>query len=974
MQKKLLILFIGGISVLAALGVYILLHDSGADEMEYASEDLPPPPLQDDSPSDGIRIPESTRESVAPAEAFVEEPSDTMPASYRAALGGIKGRVVEEDGSPVVEIPVELFGMSALDIFFDAEAFMGEEPPELAFKTGRTLTSEEGDFFLADVYPRAIYVLGIDLGGMRSTTRFIDHIPGTGEIVDLGDIVLAPHAVILGRVVDEESNPVGGARIRAIELPAIVFLSGLQDFREGCSFLARMGEENRVFDLPPAARQFFHLMPFPTTQSDSDGTFRLEGVPLGFLSLVVDRVDYVTNHNTAVNTSRGGEKNVGDVMLDAGVLLKGKVLDFEGEPASGIEVRVGPMHGVAEMIVLQPPIRTDKEGEFTFPGAAPRSFFAAARRHPEDPWVVTGPFHPELEPPVITLPPAYDLRLVVMREDGFPAKGARVMIREEHPFGDFLLIDPPKVPKTRMKTPEEGIIEIQDLPSGSYELLVSAPECGVTKEVVTIKDEPLGKQIVLERAYTAEVRVLTEKMRVPVEWAEVYAVPGEEAWMLKPTELSRGRTNAEGLAVLKNLAPGDYHVTASHPQYAVTSGTLEVPSDGDVIVTVKPGGTIEGVVLQGASEYEGPYMVAMTLDEWSGNPEAQTPRITVTDLEGKFKATNLYTGVWEVHVMKRLLDQDPLGLGEVMRRGPLMSQDVEVWSEETSYVEFLLGSKDFGPSGKVAGKVMLDGAPAAGAMIGLWAKRRFEDTVDSSGNYDLGRVPVGKHSIRISQLPGPAGKYDFNIRRGIEVEEDLPLYEVFEIYTGAISGRVINEGDRSPVRGSRVTARIEEAGAPYSVRMSTVTGLDGSFDFEGVPIGVYSVKAAEREFASRSASGVKVFPGNVAGPVIISLITPILVQGRVTLPDEAKEARWVGLLFRSEEGQGAEWAKLDKSTGNFETKKLVPGSYKAELVGDLKKKYEVMPFDVPPGGVSDLVLISKEKTDEDAQPKTKKNG
>ena len=85
-----------------------------------------------------------------------------------------------------------------------------------------------------------------------------------------------------------------------------------------------------------------------------------------------------------------------------------------------------------------------------------------------------------------------------------------------------------------MRTPEEGIIDIQGLPAGEYELLITAPECGVTKERVVLRDDALEKEVVLKPAYTASVRVLTEKKKSPVEWAEVYA------------SISAGRPGAPG--------------------------------------------------------------------------------------------------------------------------------------------------------------------------------------------------------------------------------------------------------------------------------------------------------------------------------------------------------------------------------------------------------------------------------------------
>jgi protocatechuate 3,4-dioxygenase beta subunit len=595
MHRKAFYVFLAVVTLAVAGGVFLLIHDSQPVQ-GIPEEGVITGPQPKEKPFESeIISQEATRELVAPEEAPPREPG-AMPESYRQALGIVKGRVVEVEGTPVPGMKVEFFGLSALDLFQDAGAFFQEEPPALSFRTGVTNTGDDGLFVFKDVDPRAIYVLGVDLEGARSTSRIIDAIPGPGETVDLGDIVLAPHAVLIGKVVDEPGNPVSGARVRATQLPPVIFISGIQNYRDGCSLLARWEEGHRVFDPPPAFKQFARMLPVPTTTTAHDGAFRLEGVPLGLITVVVDRAAYVTVNKGPVSTAMGGEKDLGKIVLGSGVLLTGKVVDHEGEPAPGIEVRAGPMYGVPEAIILQPPLTTDEEGAFAIPGAPALPTFATARRYPEDPWTVVGPFHPGVEPPVLMLPPAFNLRVVVLREDGEGAKEIRLKMRERHPMGDILTFQPPVAPKLRMEESDEGIMDIKDLPPGNYELLVTAAGCGVTKEEVSIKAEPMEKHVILKPAYTARVRVLTEKTNSPVEWAEVYACLGEDAMWFNPTKLSRARTDGEGLAELDKLGEGKYQLSISHPRYAITAGTVDVPSGDETVIFLKPGGIIEGVV------------------------------------------------------------------------------------------------------------------------------------------------------------------------------------------------------------------------------------------------------------------------------------------------------------------------------------------------------------------------------------------
>ena len=971
MPRGFLILLMA-LALFAAVGAYFLL---GTDPEEAP----PPPPEPRDRPRSESFVEtdfsdaELVREVVTP-EYVLEPPETPMPESYRKSLGRIRGRVVEADGTPVAGLMVDIYGISALELLQDTSAFMTDKPPEFSFRTGSVKTGEDGTFAHSEIYPRGFYGLGIDLGGPRATTRFLDDMPGPGEEKDLGDIVLGIYAVITGRVVDDLGTPQAGVRLRATNLPSVVFISGLQNYREGCSFLGRGGDRTLVIDPPPVFKQFVRLVPFPTTHSESDGTFRLEGVPLSLLTLVADREGLVTREKGPVSTARGGERDIGDVVMDRGVPVKGKVTDHEGRPAPDVEVRVGPLYGIPEVVVLQPPVKTDELGAFSVPGAPPfKAAFAVARRYPEDPWTVAGPFDPESEPPVIVLPPAYDLRLILTREDGLPVKEPVVKMKELNEFGPMMmpLMKPPTV-RGQMSVRKDGVVDLKHLPPGEYEVLVTARGCGLTREAIELTAGGTEKQVILKPAHETRIRVVTKNKGMPVEWAEVTVAEADRDFFMGGTDLSRGRTDAEGLVVLDGLTAGKYKATASHPAFAVTGKELEVPYPEDTVIEVEPGGILEGQVFQGLSPDAPPYMLTLVLDGWTGTLEAQTPRMAVTDLEGKFKVKNLHPGGYKVVVLKRLLDEDPLGMGEVFRRGPLKDEEAEVLSEETTFLEILLEGDDRGPGAPLSGSVFVDGAPAVGARLGLYAKRRYEAQVDARGNYAFEKIPEGDHTLRINTLPGPTGRFDFRIRQRITVTPNVPCVASFTLYTGAIHGKVVHDAGNLPAVGIRVTARMEDDEAPYSARINTLTGLDGSFLIEGVPLGNYTVKADVKGFSSTPATGIKVLPRGRSGPVMIRVIEPILVSGTLILPEGFEDTKLFGMVLNPEKGTGGDqaWVRVNRETGDFETKNLTPGTYTIRCSGFGKGRIDFKggPLVVPPGGVTGAV-IRLEKVDDDSKKK-----
>jgi len=302
-----------------------------------------------------------------------------------------------------------------------------------------------------------------------------------------------------------------------------------------------------------------------------------------------------------------------------------------------------------------------------------------------------------------------------------------------------------------------------------------------------------------------------------------------------------------------------------------------------------------------------------------------------------------------------------------MRTGPLMESDVEVASGETSKIVIDLGVEEAGPKARVTGRVLLDGAPAEGAIVSTYKGRRYEGTVSSTGRYDLGQVPAGGRTISVSNMPGPMGHLDSRIRRSVDVVENVPVVVDFEIVTGSLSGRVVTEGDPTAVRGVRIAldAQKDDSDSGLSIRMSTVTDLDGTFRFDGVPTGVYTVRARDQEYAVPAIKDLEIFAGAMRDDVVLTMVTPVVAKGTVQLPEDLGESRWLGLYFETvEEGTDLNaWTQVNKRTGEFETRKLIPGYYKATLMGDTAQQYLPVEFRVPPGGVTNLLLVPEPRID-----------
>ena len=898
-------------------------------------------------------------------------PRDAMPESFAKALGRISGRLVEEDGSPVPHTRVGIVGGDLFDILRDAGALFRGGPHDLALKEAATRTAEDGTFSFAGVFPRSFYVFWADAGGPRAYARLLDSPPDPGGTADLGDIVLPPYVTFRGRVVDESGEPVQGARIRATNLPPLVLMSGLQDFGRKGSFLVQSEKQDagRVLDPPPVVHDLFDKLPIPTTRTANDGSFRLEGVPLGFALVIVDHDDFATLSGGPVATGRSGQKDIGDLVLLEGYTVRGVVTDHEGEPLSGIEVRAGSVRAFRELTVLQPPVRTDTQGAFRVGALGTDSAMVAVQRHATDKWTVIGPLFTEDEPAVIALPPANDLEIKVVTKSGIPVDGAQLKIGSDEVDPDLTLLDPPKVPTERMDQSAPGIFVVNDLPAGRYRYLVTAPGYAAVQKKVTIHEEPVEREVVLEPALEARLLVI-DADGDPVEWAEVHAFMGSNDWNREQHRLSSCRTDAKGRGLLENLRRGKYTITVTHPGFALSFGVLDVPTEQEFLLIVDRGGSIEGVVYSLSEEWTPPYMIVLGRRNWRHAPGGESPRIAVTDKEGRFRVSHLTPAEWWVNVVPRLFARSPAELVGNLDFRSIGSTRAIVKRAETTYLELTLGESaadgtTIEETGSVSGRMFVDQIPAEGATVSIRSGVELSTTTGSDGEFLLPEVPCGTHTLLVSRKLGIGGTSHPSFVRTIEVEPARTVHVDLDIRTGSLSGRIVRSDNGAPVRESRqLLLHSELGGSRGKILIPVRTKEDGTFLVHGIPAGTYWLNTATSRYSYTPVKDIGIEAGMRTGPVVIEQSFFGLVAGRVVLTDEMKEARRVILSCYSPDDDLFRTFNLEVSTatGAFETIDMPPGHYTATLWIDrdgmdrARSGHREISFNVPEGGITDIVL------------------
>ena len=194
----------------------------------------------------------------------------------------ISGRVVRE-GSGVENVRLHIFAP-------------GAEPVNAT-------TAEDGSFTLSGLAPGPVQLMLVSqfTREQRSVTA------PTRDLV----IELPPGGRVTGRVVDQSSG------------------KPLTDFQAGIS-LSRSGG-GRVMLMPP------QLEPF----TSDDGTFTLENVPAGAMTLVAEAPGYASGRAN-VTIEEGKTVEDVEVALQPAVRLYGRVTGADGGPLAGVEVSPAP--------------------------------------------------------------------------------------------------------------------------------------------------------------------------------------------------------------------------------------------------------------------------------------------------------------------------------------------------------------------------------------------------------------------------------------------------------------------------------------------------------------------------------------------------------------------------------------------------------------------------------------------------------
>jgi protocatechuate 3,4-dioxygenase beta subunit len=457
---------------------------------------------------------------------------------------GVVGRVRDGQDRPVAGAVVEVASARSSLLLFEA----APRPDE---------TDTEGRF----------EILGLPPGEYRLTARHREFAPAITAIavarsaVEQADLVLRPGVEVAGRLVNAEEKPVRGS---------VTFAE--VDGQTAPSTLVEVSK----------------------SLAGDDGRFRMAHVPLGRHVLAVVAPGFTPLRvDVTVGTS---PVDVGDVSLESGLVIQGRVVDAGGTPVGEAELKAEPA-ALPRQVYDESGHRTarsDRDGHFLIGGLGEGTYDVTVEAYGFGRAVKL--INAGARNATVALEPGVSITGQVVDEGGRPLADYRVVAQvklSEDATRGF------QRPYSQRVTAEDGRFAIDAVAAATYVLDVSSAEyeSASVDDVAVRSGAATDVGRVVLRAGGIVRGTVVDGGDVPVAGAQVMAEPRTVRRLVLPP---RTTTDGDGGFVLRGVAAGRAEVTVSHPSYAeATSGPINVdPEHGptEVRIVLTQGARVLGSV------------------------------------------------------------------------------------------------------------------------------------------------------------------------------------------------------------------------------------------------------------------------------------------------------------------------------------------------------------------------------------------
>ncbi len=588
-------------------------------------------------------------------------------------------------------------------------------------------------------------------------------------------------------------------------------------------------------------------------------------------------------------------RQVVTLALEPGLAIEGKVVTEDEKPVADARVvclRWGTFTNV-------PTITTDAEGRFAARNLTAGNYLVIVAKEglggKDMQQVPAG--KTDL---VVVVPQGGDIWVkCVDAATGAPVKEFGVRPYRKQPFA--YLYSPLFEAKT-----EDGIWKTRLLPASDYGIEVSAQGYALNN-IPAIKfpmTEPL--EVKLEPTGVVRGKVVGKMSGKPVIGAAVFVKRGG----FPPSKVKDQQTvtDAEGSFSLPNLPRRAVTITVSHvdhdekafPGIEPVAATAEAPPP-PVKFELSDGGRVTGKVVSGGAPVAGQKLTLIQGFDFT------TIRYATTDSSG----TYLFDSV-------PVAEKYTLTVGDFNpQRAGKSKSDVSVREGETTVVDF--GGDNGGAT--LSGRVVRDEKGVANHPLTLVSSDggtfQASERTDDTGAFAFEHVPAGKFLLRAGG--GSSSKTsDVTILEG---EAPAPLSVVLTA-GGTVSGKIL-DGSAQPLAGVWVSCQLvaESTGAGLADlvkrnRGERTTGAEGTFNFNELEDGTYSLRLYRDGFGTEIVDGLVVAGGASPQSISVQMVPActlsgfvrdsrgVPVEGAAIQVRDLKGRQVFGISFASTEGDG----------------------------------------------------------------------
>jgi len=621
-------------------------------------------------------------------------------------------------------------------------------------------------------------------------------------------------------------------------------------------------------DGAPAAQALAELL---KAEAGADGRFKIARVAPGSYALAVLPRGHAPDRVEAVVSPKRTLLDLGDIRVETGLTIRGRVREKGGAPVSEATLSAMPMRSVGGSMSSE--YRAEADGSFVLAGMQPGAYrVAASAPGYADQSRETSAGSDNVD---LVLEPAGLIAGTVVDEAGRPVESFTVSAQSARPERGSIIRGPgPREPVTAA----DGRFQLDRVAAGTWVLTVEAPDLApvtVSDIKVTARATSDVGQVRLNRGGTLRGSVVDSDDK-PIPAAQVTARGGGNERIFYGDRLVTS-TDIEGTFDLKGVPSGTVQAEATHPQYAKggVSGIDVDPAKGpaQTRIVLSRGGRIEGWARKRDRSAIPGAQVQLLPAERGGM--MGMPPLAPVQADGSFLIEHAAPGRYRLMLMT----------GSAGRLSNSQTRDLEVHEGETVTVDFT--SREILVTGRVtrggsplpnvkldlAGQMvmvmMFSGqAPSVPARTG--GPQRMTAVTREDGSYEMIASEPGSLRISVESLDGKT----HYASRPVELPDAETYVLDLDLPSGQVAGVVLDKDTGAPIGEANVSARPQGGLAGAGTR----SGPDGRFTLDLDP-GDYRVTASAEGYASE---GVDVAAGSSApGELRIELARGQVLKGKV---------------------------------------------------------------------------------------------